>query len=79
MTRIWRLLPIVLSVCAIAQTSSTSTTDTPIYITHVVVIDTETGKEVPDQTAVISGDRISEVNDNKKVQPVSRREDRRRQ
>ena len=32
-----------------------------IYIAHVTVIDTENGKESPDQTVVISGNRISEV------------------
>jgi len=35
--------------------------DGQIYITHVIVIDTETGKELPDRTVHISGDRISEV------------------
>jgi amidohydrolase family protein len=38
-----------------------------IYITHVTVIDTETGKEVQDRTVVISGERISEVKDSKAV------------
>jgi ketosteroid isomerase-like protein len=33
------------------------------YITHVTVIDTQTGKESQDRTVVISGDRISEVRD----------------
>lgn len=42
-----------------------------IYITHVTVIDTETGKESRDQTAVISGDRISEVKDSKEVKPAA--------
>jgi hypothetical protein len=31
------------------------------YITHVTVLDTVAGKEIPDRTVVISGDRISEV------------------
>lgn len=39
------------------------------YITHVTVIDTETGKEESDRTVVISGDRISEVRDSKGVKP----------
>ena len=30
-------------------------TNAPIYITHVTVIDTETGKEAPDRTVVILG------------------------
>jgi hypothetical protein len=38
-----------------------------IYITHVTVIDTETGKEAKDHTVVISGERISEVRDSKDV------------
>jgi len=38
-----------------------------IYITHVTVIDTETGKEAKDRTVVISGERISEVRDSKDV------------
>jgi imidazolonepropionase-like amidohydrolase len=33
----------------------------PIYITHVTVIDTVTGKEIPDRTVVISGGRILAV------------------
>jgi imidazolonepropionase-like amidohydrolase len=43
----------------------------PIYITHVTVIDTETGKEAPDRTVIISGDRISEVRNSKDVKPAS--------
>jgi hypothetical protein len=39
------------------------------YITHVTVIDTETGKEIPDRTVMISGDRISEVRDSKEIKP----------
>jgi imidazolonepropionase-like amidohydrolase len=39
----------------------------PIYITHVNIIDTDTGKEAPDSTVVIVGDRISEVKDSKKL------------
>jgi imidazolonepropionase-like amidohydrolase len=41
--------------------------DSTIYITHVTVIDTETGKEIQDHTVVLSGDRISEVRDSKGV------------
>jgi hypothetical protein len=37
------------------------------YITHVAVIDTETGKEIQNRTVIISGDRISEVRDSKGV------------
>ena len=37
----------------------------PIYITHVTVIDMETGKEFRDRTVHVSGDRISEVKESK--------------
>src|ERR1700730_16970002 len=41
----------------------------PVYITHVTVIDTRTGKEARDRTVVISGDRIQAVTDSKGVKP----------
>jgi hypothetical protein len=37
----------------------------PIYITHVTVVDTETGKEVQDRTVVISGERIAGIEKSK--------------
>jgi imidazolonepropionase-like amidohydrolase len=37
----------------------------PIYITHVTVIDTEAGKEVQDRTVVISGERITGIEQSK--------------
>ena len=37
----------------------------PIYITHVTVIDTETGKEVQDRTVLISGERIAGIEESK--------------
>ena len=40
-----------------------------IYIAHVTVIDTGAGKETQDQTVVIFGNRISEVNASKDVKP----------
>ena len=52
MKLIWRLLPIVLCVTAVAQNSSTIA-HAPIYITHVVVIDTETGKEAFNQLPAV--------------------------
>jgi hypothetical protein len=52
-------------VAVISPSSSGSAT----YITHVTVIDTETGKEIQDRTVIISGDRISEVRDSKGVKP----------
>jgi len=42
-----------------------------MYITHVTVIDTQTGTESRDQTVVISGDRISDVEHSRKVKPVA--------
>jgi len=42
-----------------------------IYITHVTVIDTESGKEKLDQTVVISGERIYEIKLSKEVHPES--------
>jgi imidazolonepropionase-like amidohydrolase len=62
MKLIWRLLPIVLCVTAVAQNSSTIA-HAPIYITHVVLIDTETGSEAPDQTVIVSGGKIAEIRD----------------
>lgn len=38
---------------------------TPIYITHVTVIDIESGKEDRDRTVIISGNRILDVKDAK--------------
>src|SRR6516225_3269811 len=43
--------------------SATNSVAGATYITHVTVIDTQTGKESQDRTVVISGDRISEVRD----------------
>jgi imidazolonepropionase-like amidohydrolase len=40
-----------------------------IYIAHVTVVDTESGNESPDQTVVISGNRISQVKASKDVNP----------
>ena len=38
-----------------------SSVGSAVYITHVTVIDTESGKEAQNRTVVLSGDRISEV------------------
>lgn len=48
---------------------SQSNADSTIYVTHVTVIDTKTGKEAEGRTVVISGDRISEVKDSKGIKP----------
>lgn len=46
---------------AVAQNSSTSVPQSQIYITHVSVIDTETGEEATDQTVVISYGKIADI------------------
>ena len=60
--------------CAVAMAQvqpsaviSQSNADSTIYVTHVTVIDTKTGKEAEGRTVVISGDRISEVKDSKGI------------
>src|ERR1700726_4436134 len=50
--------------CVAAQGSPGVTSQAltgPIYLTDVTLIDTVAGRELPDRTVVISGDRISEV------------------
>ena len=65
-------LPVVLCITVGAQNvGSAHRQDKAIYINHVTVIDTETGKESRDQTLLISGERISEVKDSAKVKPAS--------
>jgi imidazolonepropionase-like amidohydrolase len=49
-----------------------SVVSTPIYITHVTVIDTKSGKEDRDRTVILSGDRISNVRDSKDVKSLAR-------
>jgi imidazolonepropionase-like amidohydrolase len=59
------LLALVAFTSTIAAQNSPSVTTRPtsatIYLTHVTLIDTVAGSELPDRTVVISGDRISEV------------------
>ena len=43
----------------------------PIYIVHVTVIDTVTGRELPDRTVVVSGDHIANVIAGQKAVPRS--------
>jgi len=47
--------------------AKTSAPQSEIYITHVTVIDTDTGKEATDQTVVISDGKISDVANSKNV------------
>ena len=57
-------LPIVLCVTVAAQNAGPDRApDTTIYITHVTVIDTETGKEATDRTVIVAGSKISDVRD----------------
>jgi hypothetical protein len=51
----------------VAEFRSTSSTpniaSAPIYITHVTVIDTQSGKEARERTVIISGNRILDIKD----------------
>lgn len=70
--RLFLVLGVFASVVLAQDRSSTAAPSVPsnlIYITHVTVIDAETGKETQNQTVILSGDRISEVKDSKGVQP----------
>ena len=51
------------------QSGSKSSQPLPVYITHVTVIDTVTGKEAREQTVVITDDRISKVGESKSIKP----------
>jgi imidazolonepropionase-like amidohydrolase len=62
--------------CAVAMAQertaaliSPSIAGSATYITHVTVIDTETGKEIQDRTVIISSGRISEVKDSNGIKP----------
>lgn len=65
--RILSLLLITMCSTVAPQNSSTLAQQAPIYITHVNVIDTETGKHSTDQTVVIANDKISDVDKSKDV------------
>jgi len=59
-----RLLIVVLSVVATGQNGSrvpetNESRTNPIYITCVTVVDTKNGKELPDRTVILAGDRIT--------------------
>ena len=60
--------------CSIAMAQAPTVGTSPsnvsaIYITHVTVVDTETGKEIQNRTVVISSGRISEVKASNRVKP----------
>jgi Amidohydrolase family len=74
MTQIPTLVLIAFCLAAAAQNSSTLLPQPKIYITHVTVIDTETGKEATDQTVVICGDKIADIGKSKNLaMPASAR------
>ena len=58
---------------AFSQSSLTSAPDKtagiPIYITHVTVIDTESGQEISDRTVTLKADRIADITDSRNLQP----------
>lgn len=66
-------LPAVMCIAVGAQNAGPDRTpDTTIYITHVTVIDTETGKEATDRTVIVAGNKISDVRDSATTtEPVS--------
>jgi imidazolonepropionase-like amidohydrolase len=49
--------------------TSSNAASSPIYITHVTVIDTQSGGENRNRTVVISGNRISDVKDSRNAKP----------
>ena len=55
------LLVVAFCLTATAQNSSTFAPRSQIYITHITVIDTETGIELTDQTVLIAGGKIADV------------------
>lgn len=71
MKKILSVLPIALCFTTAAQNSSLAT-QPRVYITHVTVIDTETGKEAADQTVVIADGKISDIGKSKNIAPPAR-------
>ena len=61
--------PLVMAQDRVSTSASPNTTSSPIYITHVAVIDTQSGKEDRDRTVIISGNRILDVKDSKNAKP----------
>jgi hypothetical protein len=52
---------------AVTQPSGLGNASNQVYILHVTVIDTKTGKEAKDRTVIISGERIAEVKESTDV------------
>jgi Amidohydrolase family len=69
---LWMLLLPLGALCSLTTgqrrsptTNPQQSASRPIYITHVTVIDTETGREAQDRTVVISGERIAGIEESK--------------
>ena len=58
-------------ICTSSSRGRTLAANSATYITHVTVIDTETGAENPDQTVIVAGDRITAVRASSSEQPVA--------
>lgn len=67
LTKITLALLFLTQLCSSADKRSATADSSSIYITHITVIDTESGREAQDQTAAISGETISEVGDSKSI------------
>ena len=68
--RCFSLLVLPLACCiASSQDSGTpapeKTSNSPIYISHVTVIDTESGQEISDRTVILKEDKIVDIRDSK--------------
>jgi imidazolonepropionase-like amidohydrolase len=58
----WRLIVLLLAVSfCVASSGKEAPPTARVYIIHVTVINTETGRESSDQTVIIAGDRISSI------------------
>lgn len=68
-------LPVLALACCAAFSRSSGTpvhglkAGMPIYISHVTVIDTESGSEISDRTVVLDGDKIADIRNSKNLQP----------
>jgi Amidohydrolase family len=72
MRKTFTLLLVAFCFTATAQNSSTFAPQSQIYITHVTVIDTESGKEATDRTVVISDGKVSDIADSKNIAAPAR-------
>jgi hypothetical protein len=56
-----QLCALVMALDRSSTSAAPNSTSRPVYITHVTVIDTKSGKENRDRTVIISGNRILDV------------------